>query len=237
MKRYIVVLTAVAVLAASACSTPGKPGNGSPGGPAPSGQADPSALLGSLEGRIGTALEKMDHELASAAGRLAETGLAGPRCREILVSLLDIGPGIVDCAAVSPEGRMVTIEPGEFHEFEGADISNQAQVLELHRTRRPVLSRVFQTVEGFPAVDLEHPVFGREGEPAGSVSLLFRPEEFLAALVEPIVRDLAVEVWIMQTDGRILYDADREEIGRMLFTDPMYQGYPCLLYTSPSPRD
>ena len=48
----------------------------------------------------------------------------------------------------------------------------------------------------------------------------------MPALIEPMVKDRSVEVWLMQKDGRILYDADKEEIGRMLFKDPMYQGYP-----------
>jgi hypothetical protein len=32
----------------------------------------------------------------------------------------------------------------------------------------------------------------------------------------------------MQKDGRILYDPDTEEIGRMLFDDPLYKPYPQL---------
>jgi branched-chain amino acid transport system substrate-binding protein len=37
------------------------------------------------------------------------------------------------------------------------------------------------------------------------------------------------EVWIMQTDGMIIYDLDKEEIGKILFSDPIYKDYGSLL--------
>jgi len=40
---------------------------------------------------------------------------------------------------------------------------------------------------------------------------------------------MPAESFVMQTDGRILYDADKEEVGRMLFDDPMYKQFPQLL--------
>ena len=218
-KRNVVFGMAVAVLAVSLCGTAG----GAQGSaPAP----ETSALLSALEQEIGGALQRLDKALAAGAGTLAECGLKGPRAREVLLRLCGTGPGIVDCAAVTREGRMVSIEPKEYQKFEGADISKQAHFMKLKKTERPVMSEVFPTVEGFPAVDLEHPVFDRDGKLAGAASILFRPETFLAALIEPVVKGHQVEVWLMQKDGRILYDADKEEIGRMLFEDPMYQGYP-----------
>lgn len=219
LKRNVFFGMAVTVLAMSICGIVDGAGSSSP---AP----DTSFLLSAIERKIGSTLRKMDEELAAAALKLAECGLQGPQAREALIRLCEAGPGIVDCAAVSMDGRMVTIEPKEYQKFEGADISRQAQVVLLHRTAKPVMSDVFSTVEGFPAVDLEHPVLDRNGRLAGSASILFRPEVFLASLIEPMVKDHPVEVWLMQKDGRILYDADKEEIGRMLFEDPMYQGYP-----------
>ena len=44
-------------------------------------------------------------------------------------------------------GKLVVVEPPEYRKFEGADISKQAQVIQLHRTRKPVLSAVFRSVE------------------------------------------------------------------------------------------
>jgi hypothetical protein len=37
------------------------------------------------------------------------------------------------------------------------------------------------------------------------------------------------ELWIMQTDGMIIFDQDQDEIGKILFSDPMYAKYESLL--------
>jgi hypothetical protein len=138
-------------------------------------------------------------------------------------------PYAVDCAVVDRNGRMVLVEPEEYAKFEGSDISTQEQIIRLRESKKPVLSKVIKAVEGFDAVDLEHPVFSSQGELAGSASVLLRPETLLAAVISPVVQGMPVDVWLMQKDGRILYDADKEEVGLMLFDDPVYKPYPQLL--------
>lgn len=59
--------------------------------------------------------------------------------------------------------------------------------------------------------------------------MLIRPESLLSYVLTPVLRGMPVEAFVMQTDGRILYDDDREEVGRMLFDDPMYKPFPQLL--------
>ena len=138
-------------------------------------------------------------------------------------------PYAVDCAVVDQNGRMVLVEPAEYTVFEGRDISAQEQIIRLRESKKPVLSNVIKTVEGIDAVDLEHPVFSSQGEFAGSVSLLFRPESLLSYILAPVLQGMPAEAFVMQTDGRILYDADKKEVGRMLFDDPMYKPFPQLL--------
>lgn len=186
-------------------------------------------ILAELEQEITLRLGKMDAELAAAAEGLSKTGLHGSGARKILHDLCRSAPYAVDCAAVNSSGRMLTVEPEEYRGFEGADISGQEQVFRLHESRKPVLSKVIRTVEGFDAVDMEYPVFSPQGEFMGSVSLLIRPESLLSAVAAPLVQGLPVDVWAMQKDGRILYDPDEEEVGRMLFDDPIYRPFPQLL--------
>jgi len=188
----------------------------------------PPPALGLCVDAIQATLNDMDAQVASAAKQMSAYDLASPQARVVLRNLIRRQPLAVDACAVDMKGRMVTVEPAAFAQHEGADISGQAQIIELHRTRAPVFSAAFRAVEGFDAVDLEHPVFSFKGELIGSVSLLFRPETVAAACVAPAVKGLPVEVWLMQIDGRILYDADPEEVGRMLFTDPLYEPYPSL---------
>jgi hypothetical protein len=80
-------------------------------------------------------------------------------------------------------------------------------------------------------VDLEHPVFSSNGEFEGSVSMLIRPDFLFSSIITPVLQGIPVEAFVMQTDGRILYDEDKEEVGRMLFEDPIYKPFPSFLHS------
>ncbi|RJP18407.1 MAG: hypothetical protein C4527_29175 [Candidatus Omnitrophota bacterium] len=185
-------------------------------------------ILASVKKKIQTVLDHMDGQLAKAADRLGKTGFDEPQTREILQRLFQSTPYVVDACTVDRNGIMRMVEPQAYQKHEGADISKQEQILRLHRTRKPVLSQSFRAVEGFDAVDLEWPVIAEQNVLIGSVSLLIRPESLLGELIVPDVKGFPVDFWVMQTDGRILYDFDVEEIGRNVFSDPIYQPFPQL---------
>lgn len=195
--------------------------------PAMAEEAPPA--LGEIEKKVSTELSKMDRDLAGLAKRLSGMDYKTQETRTLLGDLCRSYPYAVDCAAVDRNGRMVKVAPEAYTGFEGSDISSQEQIIRLHKTKRPVMSMVIRTVEGIDAVDIEHPIFSPRGEFAGSVSMLIRPEALFSHILVPVLRGMPVEAFVMQTDGRIIYDADKEEIGRMLFEDPMYKPFPQLV--------
>ncbi len=186
-------------------------------------------ILSDLEREITAELNKMDDDLGKAAGRLSQKDLETAGKRKILSDLCRSYPYASDCSFVDRDGRMVLVEPKEYAKFEGSDISSQEQMIRLRKTKEPVLSNTFKAVEGFDAVDLEHPVFSPEGVFEGSVSILIRPESLLSSIITPVLMGMPVESFVMQTDGRILYDENKEEVGRMLLEDPMYKPFPQLV--------
>jgi hypothetical protein len=186
-------------------------------------------ILSELEKEIMAKLNKMDQSLARIARRLSEKDLKTAQMRKMLGDLCRSYPYAIDCAVVDRDGKMVLVEPAEYAGFEGSDISAQEQMIRLRESKKPVLSNVIKTVEGIDAVDLEHPVFSSRGKLAGSVSVLFRPESLFSYVLSPVLRGMPAEAFVMQTDGKILYDSDKEEVGRMLFDDPMYKPFPQLL--------
>jgi hypothetical protein len=186
-------------------------------------------ILSELDKETKAALDKITTAVAEASTDLSGAGLEGSGARDILDNLCGVVPYAVDCATVDLKGHMVTVEPEGYRKFEGSDISQQEQIVLVQKSRKPVMSRVFRAVEGFDAVDIEYPVFSPEKEFIGSVSLLVRPDSFFSNVVTPIIQGLPVDVWVMQKDGRIIYDPDTEEIGRMLFEDPLYSTFPELL--------
>jgi hypothetical protein len=198
------------------------------GAPAEDAGDDLATILGELEKEIGLGLNRIDTALAKAAKGLAVKGMRSAEARIILRDLCRSTSSAVDCAIVDGSGRMIVVEPEEYRRFEGADIRKQEQIIRLHKAGKPVMSRVIRTVEGFDAVDIEYPVFTARGELAGSVSILIRPESLISEVATSLVQGLPIDVWAMQGDGRILYDPDKEEIGRILFTDPIYKPFPQL---------
>lgn len=179
--------------------------------------------------KVAGELNRLDEGLREAAVALGKTGLIGQNARPVLASLCRKFDYAVDCAAVNLQGRMAVVEPEVFRRFEGKDISGQEQVRRVLKTGSPVLSSVFVSVEGFPAVDAEYPVVSPDGKRIGSVSVLFQPEKFLGGIFVPLARQTSVEIWAMEKGGLILYDADASQIGLNLFTSGRYQPYAGLL--------
>lgn len=175
---------------------------------------DPEERLSAITSLIESKYLQLDHDLETAALQLKKTGLSGERARAILRDLCQkYEPSIVDCATIDSRGIIVTVEPEQYREVEGKDISDQEQVERLRRTRLPTVSSLFKAVEGFYAVDFEWPVIDEHGKLVGSVSALFRPYLFTEKFVHPEYSPMLFNVWLMQTDGRIIYSRDKGSVG------------------------
>jgi len=185
-------------------------------------------------------LERFVPELQAALDRI-DVSMAGKikqhvfnpqnegELRALLASILEENTNLINVAFVDRRGFLRQIEPSDYRNFENANIRNQLQVAAMLSEPRPLFSKAFNSVEGFLAVDIAHPVRNVEQEFAGSVSALIRP----ALLIEPLLKKTSIpedyELWVMQPDGMIVYDRDEDEVGRMLFSDALYADYESLL--------
>ncbi len=190
---------------------------------------EPEAILSHLKTAINGALENIDKQLIKASKKIRQTGLTGKKTQQALADLCRAVPGAIDCSTVDQKGIMVTVMPQVYIKHEGADISGQEHMARLWKTGKRVFSNIFRSVEGIDAIDLENPLFSKGKKISGSVSILLKPEAFLASIIVPALKGLPNEAWLMQTDGRIVYDKDAKQIGMMLFEDPLYQPYESLL--------
>ncbi|MFP3912245.1 MAG: PDC sensor domain-containing protein [Desulfobacteraceae bacterium] len=189
---------------------------------------DPAVLLQKTAEEIRRILHEMDESLKAAKAELSATGIQGKEARAVLQKLYKANPYAFDCATIDPDGIIVDVAPQEMSFILGADISHQEQIKRLLKTHEPVMSTAINTVEGFVAFDLEHPVLDPKGRFIGSVSVLTKPD-FFGSVIGPTVARFPVEMWMLQKDGRIIYDINPEEIGRNLFTDRLYADYPSLI--------
>jgi len=171
----------------------------------------------------------IDRDLSGTAKRLSVIGIKSDEARKVLGDLCQNHPYSVDCAVVDAAGKMIMVEPQAYKGFEGSDISSQAHIKSMLRKKKPVFSGVFSSVEGKKTIDFEYPVFSAEKEFLGSVSMLVDQEMLAENAIIPIVQGTPCKVWIMQKNGLIVYDLDRNQIGRNIFSDELYREFNVLV--------
>lgn len=184
--------------------------------------------LSTLSADLGTSFDTLNIDLANSALHLVSVINDSAAIRNEMQTLFSRTSFVVEFAYINPQGIMQIIEPPLFYPTQGTDISQQSHIIETFQTKLPVLSNSFYAVENFyAAVDI-HPILNN-GEVLGGITALFLPETILGRLINPIVKNQTFEIWVMEKGGRILYDQDADEIGRNLFTDPLYADFPELI--------
>ncbi len=188
-----------------------------------------SEILENLRQTFSEELRRMDRQLDDAVtsfnGQIPPEHVA----RDTFRRLYQDNPYIVTCALIDTDGVLVYVEPSEFHPSEGAHIRDQENYFLMQKNRAPMLSNSFLSVEGFDAVSLQHPIIDDDGAFHGSVSLLIRPDVMIEELATPYIAETMYEPWIMEPEGRIIFDKAFEGTGRMLFLDYRYEELQSLL--------
>lgn len=170
---------------------------------------------------INSTLSEIDKDLKAAAKELSGLDLKGDDARKILNNLRKFRPYVVDCSIINADGTKIAVEPEEYKKYEDTDRSGLPSVIDLLKNKKPVLSSVYTSEEGMDAVSAGYPIFSDKGELLGAVRMLIRHELFL----KPLADGKPCKIWIMQPNGLIIYDPDTEEIGRNIFTDPLYKPF------------
>lgn len=132
-------------------------------------------------------------------------------------------PYVISCALIDPDGTIVYAEPSEFHLSQGRSIRDQENFFIIQKNRAPMLSNSFLAIEGFDAVSLQYPIIDSQGTFFGLVSILIRPDVMVEELSTPIVAETLFEPWVMEPDGRILFDKSYAGTGRMIHLDYLYE--------------
>jgi hypothetical protein len=169
------------------------------------------------------ALERIDASLKKNIEKRGVDVTKKGEVRKLLGAILEGSPYIVNAGYFDANGILRYLEPGEYKNFENRDISAQKHVAEMRKHPQPLLSGGFQSVEGFLSVVMARPLYNGNAHFDGAVTALIRPELFIDPLMKKSTIPEDYELWIMQPDnGMIVYDRDKEEIGKRLFSDPIY---------------
>ena len=178
-------------------------------------------VLKQVKKDINSTLSEIDKDLKGAAKGLSNLDFKGDDARKILNGLCKFRPYVVDCSIVNADGVKIAVEPEEYRKYESADRSSLPNVIKLLKDKKPILSDVYESAEGVNAVSMGYPIFSDKGELLGAVRMLIKHELFL----KPLADGKACKIWVMQPNGLIIYDPDPEEVGRNIFTDPLYKPF------------
>jgi len=187
----------------------------------------PNALL-SAKANLTAQFDTLDQSMISARKYLLAVNMDTALIRQKLRAMVYESSFVTEFSLITPAGIMQVIEPSLYYSSQGSNISGQDHIIKAYQTKMPVLSKQFLAVEGFYANAFIHPVI-RADTLLGGITALFYPQMILETVLQPLFEDANFELWVMEEGGNVLYDQDDEEIGRNIFTDPMYAGFPELI--------
>ena len=193
------------------------------------GNEEMELIIINSEAAINAELLRLDNLLSNACQQLSTTDLTGLEAKQILNGLYSENSGvIISSATVDQNDIILAIQPSQYSNITGQDLKSQEQNVEMHKTMRPALSNLTSLIEGPTGVTMVSPVFDTNRQLIGSLRITFQPYQ----LIHPIVRDSAkgiYTIYALQKNSTLIYDANDEEQGKNIFTDPAYAGYTELL--------
>jgi hypothetical protein len=193
------------------------------------GNEEMELIIINSEAAINAELLRLDNLLSNACQQLSTTDLTGLEAKQILNGLYAENSGvIISSATVDQNDIILAIQPSQYSNITGQDLKSQEQNVEMHKTMRPALSNLTSLIEGPTGVTMVSPVFDTNRQLIGSLRITFQPYQ----LIHPIVRDSAkgiYTIYALQKNSTLIYDANDEEQGKNIFTDPEYAGYTELL--------
>ena len=182
-------------------------------------------ILTYSQAAINAELQGLDGLISNACQQLSATGLTGPEAEKILNGLCTENSDIIVNAATADKNDiLLAVQPSNYSNITGQDLTNQEQNIEMHKTMRPAFSNLTSLVDGFPGIMIVSPVFDTNQQLIGSLNIGFQ----LYQLIYPIVKDSTkgiYTIYALQRNGTLIYDVTSEEQGKNIFTDEAYAGY------------
>jgi hypothetical protein len=196
-------------------------GAGCTGEAQPLAQVTHDSVLSDAVSGINDELEAINTSVGENARVLGETNLTSAAGKESLRQTLLKYPWAESSLVISRDGIVVMAVPENYGEILNKNLSYQPQVQRANREQVPIVSEVFYLEEGFNGISQSYPIFGAEY--LGYTDITYRPDILIGRVVAPLINGTPYDAWATQTDGLVIYDTTPEEIGKNLFSDPVYQ--------------
>ncbi len=194
-------------------------------------QLEMTSILTQVQVSVEAELRKLGTSLVYASEQLSAIGLAGDQARAVLSALAANSSFTIEAATQNLNRTMITVEPAAYHASEGKTLPPQ-KWLNTNPVGpiQPCMTTVLPLIVGFSGVSIVAPIFDLNKTLIGTVSIAFDHAALLKASIEQVVAGTPYTMWATQApDGLVIYDADPDQQGLMLFSDPAYAQYPEML--------
>lgn len=176
-----------------------------------------------IKSGVNSGLESIKGDLKAGAAAVSEYGYSSPEAEKLISAYLVKYPFSQCSVVIDKNGVVLSAFPDTCKKLVGLDLSTQGVVVEALNDQTPILSDFFlMEKEEFWAVFQSYPVFDKDESYPGFIDMTYKPQDFLGRYIKPVTDSTDLDVWVVQTDGTVIYDTTPEEIGLNLFTDPSY---------------
>ena len=168
-------------------------------------------------------LTTMDQETSEASVALSTLPLDGDGAGMILSGLVSSDASVVNAVTENTIPVIINAEPESSSFIIGKDLSEVPGYASRISVPGPDLSATFMLEQGVPGAVISFPIYQENGTLRGLVETAFVPDHLIGPIAEKATAGTSYEIWVTQTDGTQIYDANVEEVYRNLFSDIAYQ--------------
>lgn len=170
--------------------------------------------------------DELEKELIGATNRISSIGFGNRTAlKRILGNIKTKHPEVHDAFIMDMRGQVVTSFPGTVV-IPKHVIDHELRYLKNELTPEDGdFSGLFTSDDGSKSFIMSVPIV-KGGKLVGGLGTLMEVDVAVPTFLDFDPRKSPYQVWLMKDDGTIIYDEDEKQIGRNLFTDEMYRGFP-----------
>ena len=112
-------------------------------------------------------------------------------------------------------GKIIFTEPNVPGSI-GTDISKQKHMVKILSDHKPVVSDVFDAIQGYKAIVIHYPVF-KDGRFDGTIAFLLNFTQIAKKILDDIKIGKSGYAWMISGDGIVLYDRNQNNVGKSAF--------------------
>ncbi len=192
---------------------------------------DAIAALNDINLAVVQKFNEYDNEMAYAALRLDREGLTAKQSEFIVNSLQKIDGYVRLAGILDTSGRLLYVYPGNYYKDcgDGPVIKDAEDIMKKISCGQKVLSGTYLNRCQEMVVDYVCPVKGRDEIVHGAIYIQIAITEMMRHFVSNKIVGMPLNVWIVQTDGLIIYDTDPTEININILTSDYFRSHPSLI--------